>query len=142
MTESTLHRAANLMKASKMKVTTQRLAVLEYLLQSKNHPTADEIYQELEHRFTNISPATIYNNLRALSDMGLVRELIYSNKSSRFDGDTSEHYHIVCEGCGEMIDFHYPVLKEVEAAAEQLSNFKISHHRLELYGKCEECQEQ
>lgn len=140
MSKSVLHHATNLMRSTKMRVTAQRVAVIEYLLKSKDHPTADDIYQALEHKFPSISPATIYNNLRVLCDMGLVREMSYSNMPSRFDGNTTDHYHIICDDCGQIIDFHYPILEEVEVAAEQLTSFKISHHRLEIYGKCKECQ--
>lgn len=140
MSRNELHFAIKLMKTSNIKVTSQRIAVLEYLLNSKLHPTADEIYKALEYRFPSISPATIYNNLRVLCDVGLVRELTYSHTSSRFDGNTTDHYHIMCDGCGQVMDFYYPILEEVEAAAEQLTSFKVSHHRLEIYGECKACQ--
>lgn len=139
MSEKRLRDAISTLKESGVRITPQRHAVLEYLLNSMIHPTADDIYKALESKFPNMSVATVYNNLRVLREIGLVRELNYGDSSSRFDCNTTEHYHIVCEECGKIVDFHYPSLDEVEALAEKVAGFDITHHRLELYGTCEEC---
>ncbi|WP_405099846.1 peroxide-responsive transcriptional repressor PerR [Oceanobacillus sp. FSL H7-0719] len=142
MSEKKLRDAIDTLKESGVRITPQRHAVLEYLLNAMIHPTADEIYKALEGKFPNMSVATVYNNLRVLREIGLVRELTYGDSSSRFDCNTSEeHYHIICEECGKIVDFHYPSLEEVESLAEQVAGFDISHHRLELYGICKECKD-
>ncbi len=140
VSDKKLQRAIDTLKESGVRITPQRHAVLDYLLNSMVHPTADEIYKALEGRFPNMSVATVYNNLRVLREIGLVRELTYGDSSSRFDCKTTDHYHIICEECDKIVDFHYPTLDEVESLAEQVTGFKVSHHRLELYGVCEECQ--
>lgn len=127
------------LKKSGVRITPQRHAVLEYLLTSMSHPTADEIYKALEEKFPNMSVATVYNNLRILREIGLIKELTYGDDSSRFDSNMNDHYHIICEDCGKIVDFHYPTLDEIESLAEKVSGFDISHHRMELYGKCEQC---
>lgn len=141
MSEKLMKKAINTLKDSGVRITPQRHAVLEYLLTSMTHPTADEIYKALEHRFPNMSVATVYNNLRVLRQIGLVRELTFGDDSSRFDSNMSDHYHITCNVCGEIVDFDYPALDEVESLAEQVTGFHVTHHRMELYGKCESCQE-
>ncbi|WP_284141587.1 MULTISPECIES: peroxide-responsive transcriptional repressor PerR [unclassified Virgibacillus] len=141
MSERKLQKAIDTLKESGVRITPQRHAVLDYLLNAMTHPTADEIYKALEGKFPNMSVATVYNNLRVLREVGLVRELTYGDASSRFDCNTSEHYHIICNECGKIVDFHYPSLDEVESLAEQVTGFEVSHHRLELYGKCKECQQ-
>ncbi|MBY7142755.1 peroxide-responsive transcriptional repressor PerR [Virgibacillus sp. NKC19-3] len=138
--ELQLQHAIDTLKESGVRITPQRHAVLEFLLKSANHPTADEIYKALEDKFPNMSVATVYNNLRVLRQTGLVRELPYGDASSRFDSNTTEHYHIICDECGKIVDFHYPILDEVESLAEQVTGFDVSHHRMEIYGKCKECQ--
>lgn len=134
-----LQTAIETLKKSGVRITPQRHAVLEFLLTSKTHPTADQIYKALEGKFPNMSVATVYNNLRILKEIGLVRELTYGDDSSRFDSNMKEHYHIICELCGDIVDFHYPSLDEIESLAERVSGFQIDHHRLELYGKCKTC---
>ncbi|HLS10049.1 peroxide-responsive transcriptional repressor PerR [Lentibacillus sp.] len=135
-----LQEAIETLRNSGVRITPQRHAVLEYLISSMVHPTADDIYKALEGKFPNMSVATVYNNLRVLREIGLVRELTYGDSSSRFDYKSSEHYHIICEECGKIVDFHYPTLDEVESLAEQVTGFDVSHHRMEIYGKCEDCQ--
>src|SRR5690625_3486987 len=140
MSEKRLQEAMDTLKESGVRITPQRHAELEYLLNSMVHPTADEIYKALERKFTNMSVAMVYNNLQLLHENGLVRELTYGDSSSRFDCNTEEHYHIICNSCGKIVDFHYPPLDEVESLAEQVTGFDVSHHRMEVYGKCEGCQ--
>ncbi len=140
MSEQKLQEALTTLKNSGVRITPQRHAVLEYLMQSMHHPTADDIYRALEGKFPNMSVATVYNNLRVFQEIGLVRELTYGDSSSRFDWNTSEHYHIICNSCGKIVDFHYPSLDEVEQLAEQVTGFNVTHHRMEVYGTCEECQ--
>lgn len=141
VSEKQLSHAINTLKESGVRITPQRHAVLEYLLNSMSHPTADEIYKALEGKFPNMSVATVYNNLRVLREIGLVRELTYGDSSSRFESNMSEHYHVICNSCGKIVDFQYPSLNEVESLAEQVTGFDVSHHRLEIYGICEECSE-
>lgn len=139
--EQRLQEALTILKKSGVRITPQRHAVLEYLMQSMKHPTADEIYKALEDKFPNMSVATVYNNLRVFLDIGLVRELTYGDSSSRFDCNTSDHYHIICDECGKIVDFHYPSLNEVEQLAEQVTGFDVTNHRMEVYGTCEDCQQ-
>src|SRR5699024_11439435 len=92
-----LESAIYTLKQSGVRISPLRHAVLEYLLSVKTHPTEDEIYKALKDKFPNMSVATVYNNLRILRELGLVRELTYGDDSSRFDSNTDEHYHIICD---------------------------------------------
>ncbi|MCD5325572.1 peroxide-responsive transcriptional repressor PerR [Pontibacillus sp. HN14] len=142
MSDHRLREALDTLKESGVRITPQRHAVLEFLIGSMSHPTADEIYKALENKFPNMSVATVYNNLRVFREIGLVRELTYGDSSSRFDCNTTEHYHAICDKCGKIVDFHYPSLDEVESLAEQVTGFEVSNHRMEVYGICEECKSQ
>ncbi|WP_181350729.1 peroxide-responsive transcriptional repressor PerR [Thalassobacillus sp. CUG 92003] len=140
VSDEKLQEAIHTLKDSGVRITPQRHAVLEFLLNSMTHPTADEIYKALENKFPNMSVATVYNNLRVFKEIGLVRELTYGDSSSRFDCNTTDHYHVICESCGKIVDFHYPSLNEVESLAEKVTEFDVSHHRMEIYGTCSHCQ--
>ena len=130
------------LKKEHIRITPQRYAVLEYLIEHHSHPTADEIYRALEDRFPNMSVATVYNNLRLFTSIGFVQEMKFGDSSSRFDFSSKRHYHVICENCGKIVDFHYPDLADIEMAAGRLTNFEINEHRLELYGRCPECQKE
>lgn len=139
MSEVQLKDALEALKKSGVRITPQRHAILEFLISSESHPTADEIYKALEADFPNMSVATVYNNLRVFRNAGLIKELTYGDSSSRFDFVTHDHYHIICDECGTIVDFHHPGLEEVEHLASHVTGFKVNSHRLEVYGTCPEC---
>ncbi len=140
VSQNELKQALDTLKATGVRITPQRHAILEYLIKSMSHPTADEIYKALEGKFPNMSVATVFNNLRVFREVGLVKELTYGDSSSRFDYVTSNHYHVICEKCDKIVDFDYPALDEVEQLASHVTGFKVTHHRMEVYGICPECQ--
>jgi Fur family peroxide stress response transcriptional regulator len=129
------------LKMNGVRMTPQRHAILSYLMGSMSHPTADEIYKSLSPNFPSMSVATIYNNLRLFVEAGLIRELTYGDDSSRFDADLSDHYHAICKSCGQIVDFEYPPLLEVERAASNKTGFMVEGHRMEIYGVCSSCSE-
>ncbi|MCG7336803.1 peroxide-responsive transcriptional repressor PerR [Sporosarcina sp. ACRSM] len=139
MSEVQLKDALDALKTSGVRITPQRHAILEFLISSDTHPTADEIYKALADDFPNMSVATVYNNLRVFRNAGLVKELTYGDSSSRFDFVTHDHYHIICDECGTIVDFHHPGLEEVEHLASHVTGFKVNSHRLEVYGTCPTC---
>ncbi|GGA50694.1 peroxide-responsive transcriptional repressor PerR [Paenibacillus physcomitrellae] len=134
-----VHHALEQLKTNGVRITPQRHAILSFLMESMEHPTADEIYRALSPKFPNMSVATVYNNLKVFIEANMVRELTYGDSSSRFDADVSDHYHVVCQQCGKIKDFMYSSLRDVEETAEQATGFKVYGHRLELYGVCQEC---
>ncbi len=139
MENQRLQDALHSLKNTKVRMTPQRQAILEFLFSAPSHPTADEIYKALEGKFPNMSVATVYNNLRVFKEVGLVRELTYGDSSSRFDSNTSDHYHVICDECGKIVDFHYPGLDEVETLAAHVTGFTVRNHRMEIYGTCPQC---
>ncbi|MBQ0140919.1 MAG: peroxide-responsive transcriptional repressor PerR [Kurthia sp.] len=140
MSELQLENALDTLKKTGVRITPQRHAILEYLIETMVHPTADDIYKALSSKFPNMSVATVYNNLRVFKESNLVQELTYGDNASRFDFITSKHYHTICESCGKIVDFQYPGLDEIEQFTEHVTGYKVSSHRLEIYGICPECQ--
>nr|WP_174519310.1 Fur family transcriptional regulator [Tetragenococcus solitarius] len=128
------------LKDENIRVTPQRKAILEFLAYSNEHPTAEMIYKAIEDKFPGMSVATVYNNLKLFTKIGFIKEMNYGDASSRFDFFTEPHYHVICERCGQIADFHYPGLEDVEMAASKLTDYKVSSHRLEVYGLCPKCQ--
>ncbi len=126
------------LKNKGVRFTPQRQAILEFLLSTKSHPTAEEIYQHVRAKFPGVSLGTIYNTLNMLKEHGHILELSYGDMSSRFDGNPDNHYHLVCSKCGKVVDFHRPLL-DVNHEAEEMSGFRVLGHRMEFYGVCPEC---
>jgi Fur family peroxide stress response transcriptional regulator len=137
--ETRFENALEKLKMYGVRMTPQRYAILEFMISSMDHPTADDIYKALGYRFPNMSVATVYNNLKLFVEAGLVRELTYGDDSSRYDANVTDHYHILCEQCSTIVDFDYPRLSDIEEQAMRSTGFLIKGHRMELYGLCPEC---
>jgi len=128
------------LKDKGVRFTPQRQAILEFLLETVSHPTADEIYQHVKAKFPGVSLGTIYNTLNMLKEHGHLMELSYGDMSSRFDGNPKNHYHIVCSKCGMVADYQGPLI-DMDQEVMEKSGFLITGHRVEFYGTCPECRD-
>lgn len=135
-----LKSALETLKERGVRMTPQRHAILAYLYQTDLHPTADDIYKALEGNFPNMSVATVYNNLKAFKDIGLVQELTFGDNSSRFEITKTLHYHVLCTECSHIEDLEYPCVSDIEGLAEERTGFKVNYHRVEVLGLCPSCQ--
>ena len=121
-------------------LTPQRRAVLDVVLESEEHLTANEIYAAARRRLPAISFATVYNSLKYLKEAGLVREINFGKSSSRYDRETGRHDHALCSRCGRLVDFDLPETPQMLRAAARRSRFKPESIHLTLVGVCPDCQ--
>jgi Fur family transcriptional regulator, peroxide stress response regulator len=121
-------------------LTRQRKVVLDVIRRSDTHPTAAEVFAKARKQMPVISVATVYNSLRYLKEVGLVREIASFGKCpSRYDGETDRHDHAVCSACGNLVDFDLPGTVELMRSAARASRFKPKSVHLTLYGLCPKC---
>jgi Fe2+ or Zn2+ uptake regulation protein len=121
--------------------TKQREAILRVLRNTRAHPTADWIYEEVKKEIPNISKGTVYRNLQVLQEGGVVTELNLNGTLSRFEAKQDSHYHFRCEQCGRVFDLDEPVNNELDERVARRTGFKVSHHQLEFRGLCKDCQQ-
>lgn len=119
--------------ASSLRLTPQRQAVLECLVRSKRHPTAEEIF----HGVNGTSRATVYNNLRALARAGLVREMAVPGKAARFEAHLERHHHFLCERCGGLEDVPWFEIPELER--RRLGRRVVRRYEIVFRGVCAAC---
>ena len=117
----------------------QKEAILKAVKNTYSHPTADWVYEQVKQEMPHISLGTIYRDLRLLREEGKISEINLADTTSRFDGNTQNHYHFRCERCGRIFDVDEPVDKEIEMRVARRTGFLISNHRLEFYGLCLGC---
>ncbi|MCX7793604.1 MAG: transcriptional repressor [Thermodesulfovibrionales bacterium] len=122
-----------------LKLTPQRLAVLEYLEGNKNHPSVEEIYRAVREKYPTMSLATVYNILETLKEKGLVQELNIDPQKKRFDPDTSSHHHLICTGCGRIVDVSPEEFSDLSRM--EFEGFEVTRIHVELYGLCHACRE-
>ncbi len=118
----------------------QREAILGLLKGTNSHPTADWIYEQVRKEIPNISLGTVYRNLKLLKQEGKVLELDLAGTLSRFEANGRNHHHFRCEQCGCIFDVDEPVDEEIDERVARKTGFKVSDHRLEFRGLCEDCQ--
>ena len=121
--------------------TVQRSIIYKALIRDKSHPSAQELHRKVKRRVPHISFGTVYRTLNLLKEQGLIQELPMGDDASRWDGNSSSHYHFVCRGCQKITDLSLPVRKDLDRKLEGLTGLKVFNHRLEFYGLCASCQD-
>lgn len=121
------------------KFSRQREAIKEYLLQTKEHPTADTVYMNIRAVYPNISLGTVYRNLNMLAEQGEVLKLNCRDGSDRFDGNTNPHYHFLCNNCGKVIDLEMDSIEHINVIANVGFNGRVDGHTTFFYGVCPDC---
>jgi Fe2+ or Zn2+ uptake regulation protein len=109
------------------------------LQETKSHPTADRIYQQLKDEIPSLSLGTVYRNLNVLIEQGLVQRIPFGSGQDRFEARIEPHYHLVCEKCGKVTDLSLPHYSEINEHAQRVSGFKVNRHRIDFFGICKEC---
>jgi Fur family transcriptional regulator, peroxide stress response regulator len=129
-----------LLKEVGLRVTPQREAILNFLINYDGHATADEIYQAIHSTFPNLSVSTVYNTVKHFGELGLVKEITFGDAASRFDANVEPHHHLVCKKCGCLIDFYLPQLPKFDLPPAA-AGFKVEDYHLEIKGICRSCRE-
>jgi len=130
------------LKARGVRLTPQRQMILRYLKETHAHPTAEQIYKHVCEQFEGISMATVYNTLHRLKELGVIRELSYGDESSRYDGNDTEHAHLHCTSCAEVLDVPLPSPAQLALTGVEGAGYQIHSYRLEYYGVCAACQQE
>ncbi|MFX1513196.1 MAG: Fur family transcriptional regulator [Promethearchaeota archaeon] len=122
-----------------MKYTNQRVHILDFLKDSHNHPTVEEIFEEVKQKLPRITKATVYKNLKVLVGNGLMKEVNVKGVS-RFEAKMEPHHHIICKTCGKIIDFESKEL--IDYALKMIENQKeiiIDSAETTFFGYCRIC---
>ena len=126
------------LKRKGIRMTPQRLAIYHYFLANRNHPTIAEIQQSLREIYPAVSTATIYNTIRYFKQEGLIKEMGFTYPL-RFDLALEEHDQCHMRSMREDRRPSLSATWRVKDNAARKTGFKVTHHRLELYGICKDC---
>ncbi|MFC1992990.1 Fur family transcriptional regulator [Chloroflexota bacterium] len=125
-----------------MRVTSQRALILEIIRRGRGHLDADEIYRRAREREPRISLSTVYRTLQMFKKLGLVEELHFDETHHFYEVKPStEHHHLVCLGCGRVIEFQYPLSQHVKKNVAEAKDFEVVGAEVRLTGYCPECQQ-
>lgn len=123
-----------------IRLTPQRLAIAEVVVNSADHPTVRDIFERVRDFFPYVTLATVYSTLGLLQEAGIVRELPFQ-KQSRYDANLSPHANLVCLACGTVVDaaVGQERVAELERAVRRQTNFQVASQRVDFYGHCDGC---
>ena len=120
------------------RITPQRVAILDYLLRTDDHPSAEYIHQVVKKQYPMVSLSTVYKTLDLLKEKELVGEIEVGGET-RFDAHTDAHINLVCMKCGKIDDLAENSLNEIQNRAAKKSKYLILKGNFELFGYCNEC---
>ncbi len=126
-------------KGIKLKLTPQRIAILDYFDNNFDHPTAENVHTDIKKKFPTMSLATVYKTLDTLKEKGYLKELTIDKERKHFDPDTTQHHHLICTKCKKIVD----IKKEfpIEIPIGDHNTFEIINTNIEFYGICPKCKE-
>ena len=123
----------------KLRHSHQRDMIYNYLISTKEHPSAEMIYDELKRVEPTLSLGTVYRNLKLLEELGIVKKVTSVNNVERYDAMTSDHIHFVCDKCGAVIDLPEIEQKTITEKFENNVCGSIEWVNVILGGTCDKC---
>ncbi len=119
-------------------VTVQRRLVLEALARRADHPTADQIFDEVQQHLPELSRTTVYRVLEAFTRIGVVRKVSHPGATARYEIDTPRHHHLICRMCERVLDLYDPALDSLPVPAAPLG-FHVEEYVVQFRGLCADC---
>ena len=139
-------RVKEILRARGMKVTAQRMLVVEVIADRPGeHLTAEEIYALVREKYPEIGLATIYRTVQLLVDLQIIDKVSFNDGFARYElGKLTQekrhhHHHAICRSCGAVIPFEDDLLDMLEQAVFDATGFRVTDHEVKLYGYCEKC---
>jgi Fur family ferric uptake transcriptional regulator len=130
------------LRAHGQKMTRPRRVILEAFLGTEGHLTIDDILREAKKIDAGIGQATVFRTIRLIAAAGLAREALQEDGARTFEhlADHPHHDHLLCVGCGRIIEFLSPIIEKEQQKIFVRYGFEPRGHMMELLGLCPECQ--
>ena len=133
------HRTLN---AAGMRATSQRALILEIIRQGEGHLDADEVYRRAREKQPHLNLSTVYRNLQKFKKLGLVEELHFDESHHHYEVKPSaEHHHLVCLGCGRVIEFGIPLRRYLKRNVSEAKDFDLIDTEVRITGYCSKCRQ-
>ena len=133
----------NLEYAKPRPVTAQRELIWDILQETVMHIDAKELYRRAVERDPRISVSTVYRSLRLFKEMGLIDERQLGQVRCYYEVKRQdEHHHLVCQGCGRVIEFESLLIQRLMMEVQRKNRFQVTGAKLYLEGYCEECEKE
>jgi Fur family peroxide stress response transcriptional regulator len=131
--------AIEALRSKGYKATPQRIAICRITLNTRAHPSAQQVYDEVKKIHPTVSLATVYKTLEVLRNLDLVQEINFPKGQARFDSYMNPHINLICLKCGNIKDLDDATVKEITRKVAAATKFKPTGQRMDVYGICQKC---
>jgi len=122
-----------------LRLTPQRLEIYAELFNSTDHPTAEQLYQRLQHKMPSLSLDTVYRTLATFASCHLINKVETVESQARFEVPHNCHHHLICSSCQQIVDFQWPLVDDASLPDELSAWGQIERKSLVVYGICRNC---
>jgi Fur family transcriptional regulator, ferric uptake regulator len=125
-----------------LKSTAQRDDIAHVFFASPGHISVEELYHQVKQVNPHIGYATVYRTMKLLTECGLAVERHFRDAEARYESVAEGHHHdhLICERCGAIVEFEETRIEALQTEVAQRLGFRLTGHKMELYGVCRECQ--
>ena len=131
---------SQILRRARQRSTAQRSLLLDLIRQSGGHLDADELYRRAREQQPRLSLSTVYRSLRLFKQLQLIDELHFEENHHHYEGRSPrEHHHLVCLGCGRVVEYESPLIQQLKADMGREKGFRITSAEFNLAGFCARC---
>ena len=131
------------LRTAGLRATGQRLLILEIIRQGRGHLDANEILRRALTKMPRLNLSTVYRNLQKLQELGLIEEYHFDENHHHYEMKlVNEHHHLICLGCGRIIEFSYNLAKYVTENVADAEKFLVTKSEVHMSGYCRGCQQE
>ena len=130
-----------LLSTAGLRNTAQRAIIMDIIRNGEGHMDADEVYRLAKQKQPRLSLSTVYRTLQKLKKLGLIEELHFDEAHHHYEiKPPSEHHHLICLGCGKIVEFKFPLVKQIKKTIPEAREFEITGSEVQMTGYCADCQ--
>jgi Fur family ferric uptake transcriptional regulator len=125
-----------------LKSTRQRALIVDTFFEQGGHQSVEELWSRVRKADARVSVATVYRTMKLLSESGLAHARNFGDGQTRYEAaiGREHHDHLICTNCGKIIEFENDRIEALQDHVARRHGFKVTSHKMELYGLCRECQ--
>ncbi|WP_373048305.1 Fur family transcriptional regulator [Vulgatibacter sp.] len=122
-----------------LKSTRQRTLIVDTFFSTGGHLNVEQLLARVREQDRRISAATVYRTMKLLTECGLAQPRHFGDGQTRYETAGDHHDHLICTSCGFIVEFENDEIEKLQLAVAKRHGFQVSHHKMELYGRCSKC---